>query len=182
MVRVYEAQGRPVLQLSTWENHQQIRAKKSKYPAPDEICNQLISNDSNSPRNRESKYENRESVNGDAHAIEPVRHFEEFLSAYPKDCNSYLTETAYIDLLLTGKITEGELVKCAVNYAESCKILQTQDMYIKNAENFLKDMVFERYLPGKYKKPTPQKPKNSFNDFKQNQYDYDDLLQKVKIN
>lgn len=181
LVRVYESQGRPVLQLSTWENHQQIRAKKSKYPAPDETCNQLISNDCNSPRNRESKYENRESVNGNARVIEPVQHFEKFLSAYPKDCNRYLTETAYIDLLLTGKVTEDELVQCAVNYAESCKILKTQDRYIKNAENFLKDMVFGQYLPEKYKKPA-KKVKNSFNDFKQNQYDYDDLLQKVKSN
>ena len=51
LVGVYEAQGQPVLQLSTWEKHQQIRAKKSKYPAPEETCNQMIANDSNRPRN-----------------------------------------------------------------------------------------------------------------------------------
>jgi hypothetical protein len=37
--------------LVTWDKHQQIRAKKSKYPAPDEICNQMISNDIKCSRN-----------------------------------------------------------------------------------------------------------------------------------
>lgn len=114
--------------------------------------------------------------------IECLHRIEDFMSAYPKDCNRYLTETAYIGLLLTGKITEYELVQCAVNYAEACKVQETPERYIKNAENFIKDMVFEQYLPGKYKKPEQKKPKNSFNNFKQNQYDYDALLQKVKIN
>ncbi len=114
--------------------------------------------------------------------ISPVKRMEDFLSAYPKDCNRHLTETAYIDLLLSGKVAEDELVQCAVNYAESCRILGTQERYIKNAENFLKDMVFDKYLPGKYKKPARQKPKNSFNDFQQNQYDYDGLLQKIRSN
>lgn len=203
LVELYEVQGKPVLQLSTWSRHQQIRAKKSKYPSPDEAQeimtddtyrnkkissenngNQLISSDSNSPRNRESIYENRESYsrNGDARAIDKLCHFEEFLSAYPKGCNRHLTETAYIDLLRTGNVTEDVLVQCSKNYAEACKILETEDRYIKNAENFLRDMVFEQYLPEKYKKPEPKRPKNSFHDFQQNQYDYDDLLQKVKRN
>jgi hypothetical protein len=51
IVTVYEYDGRPYLQLVTWDKHQQIRAKKSKYPAPDEICNQMISNDIKCPRN-----------------------------------------------------------------------------------------------------------------------------------
>ena len=45
LVRGYEVQGRPFLQLATWEQHQQIRAKKSKYPPCDVTCNHLISND-----------------------------------------------------------------------------------------------------------------------------------------
>lgn len=43
LVRVYEAQGRPYLQLVTWERHQTIRAKKSKYPAIEETCMQMQS-------------------------------------------------------------------------------------------------------------------------------------------
>lgn len=54
IVEVYVHKGRPYLQLLTWDKHQQIRAKRSKYPEPDEsdiICNQLISEDCKCPRN-----------------------------------------------------------------------------------------------------------------------------------
>lgn len=48
LVRVYEVDGRPYLSLVKWAEHQQIRAKRSKYPTPemgrDISCNQLISN------------------------------------------------------------------------------------------------------------------------------------------
>ena len=48
LVRVYEVDGRPYLSLVKWSEHQQIRAKRSKYPTPemgrDITCNQLISN------------------------------------------------------------------------------------------------------------------------------------------
>lgn len=33
LVFCYQAEGRPYLQLTTWDKHQQVRAKKSKYPA-----------------------------------------------------------------------------------------------------------------------------------------------------
>jgi hypothetical protein len=51
IVSVYEYDGKPFLQFSTWERHQQIRAKKSKFPAPDDTCKHLISDDCKCPRN-----------------------------------------------------------------------------------------------------------------------------------
>lgn len=51
LVRLYESEGRPYLQLVTWHVHQQIRAKKSKYPTPDINCNQMISDDIKCSRN-----------------------------------------------------------------------------------------------------------------------------------
>ena len=58
LVILYQVDGKPFLQMKTWERHQQIRAKKSKYPSPDGsftasdiICNQMISDDSKCPRN-----------------------------------------------------------------------------------------------------------------------------------
>lgn len=106
---------------------------------------------------------------------ERLRRIEEFISAYPKDCNRYLTETAYCDLVDGGVETEDNLVSCAENYAEACRILETQERYIKNAENFLKEFVFEKYLPGKYKRPAQkeQKQKNAFCNFEQHDYDFD---------
>lgn len=46
LILVYEAQGRPVLQLITWEKHQRVRNQKSKYPAFDNACKLLLTNDS----------------------------------------------------------------------------------------------------------------------------------------
>ena len=46
LVRVYEAQGRPYLQLVTWAEHQRIRNQKSKYPEFTSDCKLLLSNDS----------------------------------------------------------------------------------------------------------------------------------------
>ncbi len=204
LVRGYEVQGRSYLQLTTWNCHQQIRAKKSKYPAPDNIknqspggsdtgfcnqnnqtCNHLISSDIKCPRNRESIYENRESYsrNGDARAIEHAAHFEEFLSAYPKDSNRHLTEQEYASLLLTGGISEEELVSCAKNYAEECRILGAQERFIKSAHNFLKDFIFEKYLPGKYVKPRQkeEKPASKFHNFQERSYDMQEL-EKALIN
>lgn len=108
---------------------------------------------------------------------ESVRMLEEFLSAYPKDCFRHLTEVAYLDLVTGGEETEENLVLCAKNYAESCRLLETPEQYIKNAENFLREFVYEKYLPGKYKKP--EKPKRSKaakgQDFPQREYNFEDL-------
>ena len=142
-----------------------------------------VSNSEKNPSNSEKNSIKESKVNkSKVKQREPLRHIEEFISAYPKECNRYLTETAYIDLVVGEVETEENLVQCAKNYAEACKILETTERYIKNAENFLKDFVFEKYLPEKYKKPEQKKPKNSFHNFQQNDYDYDDLLQKVKVN
>ena len=52
LIALYSANdGRKYLWFTKWERHQQIRAKKPKYPLPDNICNQMISDDSNCPRN-----------------------------------------------------------------------------------------------------------------------------------
>ena len=43
--------GKKYIQFVKWSKHQQIRAKKSKYPLYDSTCNQLIADDCNSCRN-----------------------------------------------------------------------------------------------------------------------------------
>ena len=65
LVTVYKVNGRPYVQLKTWLSHQTPRAKKSKYPSPDEItcehfqadeniCKQMQSDDSKCARIRYS--------------------------------------------------------------------------------------------------------------------------------
>lgn len=51
LIILYQVDGRPYLQLTTWSEHQQIRAKKSKYPGPED--GEIISTDSNEQQNNE---------------------------------------------------------------------------------------------------------------------------------
>lgn len=62
LVALYEYEGKPYLYIPTWTKHQNVRAKRSKYPEPpvdnsveksaDSICEQMQSSDSKSPRIR----------------------------------------------------------------------------------------------------------------------------------
>ena len=51
MIQLYEHDGEPYFCFPKWTEHQQIRAKKSKFPAPDIIGYQMISDDIKCPRN-----------------------------------------------------------------------------------------------------------------------------------
>ena len=63
LVHRYYVHGKPFVRLLGWERNQQIRAKKSRYPSPEDAdgsepipadagaCNQMISNDIKCPRN-----------------------------------------------------------------------------------------------------------------------------------
>ncbi len=53
LVRVYETQGRPYLQLVTWADHQRIRNQKSKYPEFTSDC-RLLSFDSGGQQTKTS--------------------------------------------------------------------------------------------------------------------------------
>lgn len=112
---------------------------------------------------------------------ETVLRFKEFWAAYPKQVNMLIAQGEYNCLLeTTAELTEDALIAAARNYAESCKIRHTQERYIKNPENWLKESVWVDYLPENYKKPQesnaePAGRKNRFNNFSQRQYDYDKL-------
>ena len=51
MILLYEAEGGPYFCFPKWDEHQQIRAKKSTVPAPDINVYQTISDDITCPRN-----------------------------------------------------------------------------------------------------------------------------------
>ena len=89
LVKVYQVDGRPFLQVVKWDKHQRIRAKRSKYPSPDDACCQMPSSDTECPRNpiqSESKSESNPNPNicaepqGDSApvAIIPLNTGEEF--------------------------------------------------------------------------------------------------------
>lgn len=113
--------------------------------------------------------------------ISPAERFEEYWTAYPKKGNRSLTEKAYVDALLSG-VAADDLLSAAHNYAETVKILETRERYVKNPDRFLSDNTFLEYLPGTYKKPEGEKKKNQFGEFQQNDYDFDSLERELLSN
>ena len=114
MVTLYEVDGKPFLQLTAWERHQQIRAHKTKYPKPDEgnlisddiNCNQMISNDIKCSRNpiqseSKSKSESKsESYTGDVRLDEAIKEFKK----HRKNLKKPMTDRAV--QLMVGKLKE----------------------------------------------------------------------------
>lgn len=83
IIALYEFEGKPYLYLPAWNEHQSVRAKRSKYPAPDDgvkkheiICKQMHSNESKCPRNpiqsvSESESESKCAERGEIAASTP---------------------------------------------------------------------------------------------------------------
>lgn len=88
--------------------------------------------------------------------ISPLEKVEQFFSAYPKSVNFAArknAEDAYLQTVRSG-IPEDDIVKAAENYADACKLNNTQAKFIMHPKNFLKETFLE-YLPGQYVQPEP---------------------------
>ena len=79
--------------------------------------------------------------------------FEDFWTAYPNKQRRYQAEKAYCDLILSGTISEPELVTAAINYAKYVR--ESGDkMYLPN--NFLEKCIFSDYLEAKPESGPPK--------------------------
>lgn len=98
--------------------------------------------------------------------------FNCFWEIYPKKVRILKAEEAYRQVLFDdSSVNEEDLKDAAANYAESVRILDTQERYILNPENFLLGGAYTDYLPGNYKKPQSSK-KVQFNQMMHGNYDY----------
>lgn len=98
--------------------------------------------------------------------------FNGFWEIYPKKVRILKAEEAYRQVLFDdSSVNEEDLKDAAANYAESVRILDTQERYILNPENFLSRGAYTDYLPGNYKKPQSSK-KVQFNQMMHGNYDY----------
>lgn len=88
-VKLYSVDSKPYLYLPAWEVHQNVRAKKSKYPAPDEnseqqyadTCKQMNADASKCPRNPNpirNPNPDTESYSGDERLDEALRGYIAF--------------------------------------------------------------------------------------------------------
>ena len=81
LVVIYSANGKNYLQMTTWEKHQQKRAKHSKYPSPD---NGMIANDFNCDQLQDDVPEKRETRNEKRSMSEINNFFESVWNLYPE--------------------------------------------------------------------------------------------------
>ncbi|MBC3516036.1 hypothetical protein H8K20_06460 [Neobittarella massiliensis] len=90
LVTMYEYDGRPYLQLVTWERHQSIRAKKSKYPSPESGVKTSASNrvqvQANAPviQSNPNPIQSESESNARTRENTPKEGFEQFWTVYPK--------------------------------------------------------------------------------------------------
>lgn len=112
-----------------------------------------------------------------------IKMFDVFWSIYPKKKTKALAEQAYMELILSGKVSEEQIVEAAKNYAEACRILKRQDDYIYNPHNWLEKSAWVDYLPENYKRPEAPRAKvkvgTGFSNFEQRDYDFDKLEQQL---
>lgn len=98
LVVLYAFEDKPYLYLPTWDKHQQIRAKRSKYPAPEDG---VISNDINC--NHLSAYvpviqsESNPNTNPNPNPIQSAREaaFEAFWDSYPRKVGKQAAKKAF---------------------------------------------------------------------------------------
>lgn len=96
----YDVDGKPFLLLPTWNEHQNVRAKRSRYPEPANICNQMQADASECSRNPIQSNLNpiRESESESASArdvSEKESVFEAFWAAYPKKVGKTAARKAF---------------------------------------------------------------------------------------
>ena len=126
--------GKKYVQFTKWAKHQQIRAKKSKYPLYDSTCNQLISDDCNSYRNpiQSNQIEIQSESAQSADDIESC--FLALWDLYPKkEGKSSVSKKAKAALFKAGF----DVVAAAIENYKAQIQRENRDMqYVKNGSTF----------------------------------------------
>ena len=179
LVTLYTVDGKPFLQMSTWERHQQIRAKKSKYPAPesslltmDSACNQLISDDSKCARNpiqSESESESESKTKTERARLDAA--FERFWAAYPRKTDKKDAKKAFFRL----KPDEGllNLLLAAIEkQKKSAQWAEEGGRFVPHPSTWLNGCRWEDELP----KAVPKWANDADHAYTQREYTEEELL------
>ena len=146
--------GKKYVQFTKWAKHQQIRAKKSKYPLFDSTCNQLISDDGNSCRNP-IQYEIQSISAQSADEIESC--FLALWDLYPKKAGkSSVSKKAKVALYKAGF----DVVAAAIENYKAQIQRENRDMqYVKNGSTFFNGAWEEFVHPEESAETLPQAPR-----------------------
>lgn len=133
---------------NTFKSVVQSEVKSAVYPVVESVVYPVVQSADIYKQNK-TKTKQKETP-----PVSPAARFEEFWELYPIRQRRYLAQTAYCDLVLSGTVTEAELVEAAKNYA--AYIEQSGSSRVCLPNNFLEKCIFQDYLS---KKPleTPEK-------------------------
>jgi len=97
LITPYTSGGKPFLFLPTWNEHQSIRAKRSRYPDPEIICEQMNTDVCKCSRNPIQSESNpiRESNPNPSNAREALDPFDDFWAAYPRKTGKEAARKAF---------------------------------------------------------------------------------------
>ena len=157
LVNAYIAEdGKKYIQFAKWSKHQQIRAKRSKYPVMDGSCNQLISDDCKCPRNPIQSNPNPIQSESAQSADEIESCFLALWDLYPKKAGkSSVSKKAKIELHKAGF----DVVSSAIENYKAEIQRENRDMkYVKNGSTFFNG-AWKDYLESSELSEEPQKPK-----------------------
>lgn len=153
LIDPYRAGGRDYIQFRKWKNHQQIRAKKRKFPEPDSNGYQMISNDINRyqeksndsicARNPIQSNPNTESNPNPIQSkgeYETDNGFELFWKAYPKKSGDI--RQAYIEYMHATEtgVTAENLIDAIHKQTEG--MTQEQFQFLPSAEKWLRNKAW----------------------------------------
>ena len=148
LVTMYEYDGRPYLQLVTWERHQSIRAKKSKYPSPESGVKTSASNrmqvQANAPviQSNPNPIQSESESNTRTRENTPKEGFEQFWTVYPKQYGKPEAMREWIalspDTALCSKIITTVERQC-----QSKDWQQENGKYIPNPAKYLRERRWE---------------------------------------
>lgn len=143
--------GKKYVQFTKWAKHQQIRAKKSKYPLFDSTCNQLLADDDNSCRNP-IQYEIQSESAQSADEIESC--FLALWDLYPKkEGKSSVSKKAKIELHKAGFDVVSSSIE---NYKAKIQRENRDIQYVKNGSTFFNGAWRDYVVVDKPEDPMPQ--------------------------
>ena len=161
IIRYTASDGRQYIQFTKWAKHQNIRAKKSKFPQPESNCKQLQADASKCPRNPIQSNPN------------PIRNpntkpaktadydddgFESFWNAYPRKSGDI--KQAYMEYIgALGSGASPQILMDALNWQAAEWEAEGESQFIPSPENWLKNRRWTEKKRAKPKKAAGKKGK-----------------------
>lgn len=164
IVDLYYVDGRPFLQLRTWDKHQRVRAKQSKYPSPENACcqmsasrGQMSADDSvaltNAPVIQSESESESESNTRDAQ-------FGLFWDAYPRKVGKIAAKKAF---LKTSKDIFPDIMHAVEEQKATPQWLKNGGEFIPNPATWLNQGRWEDDVHGSIAKNTDKCPDRAWN-------------------